>query len=107
LLKPEENQNHNYIMKKDINKLKKSNLKKINFMQNDSSKLKEIPNLIEFKKNHNLIHFNNTSNQNDQSISQKVTFKITNTKENLSKDDTIEIKDTEEKKSEKPPNNNK
>ena len=104
LLKPEENQNHTYIMKKDINKLKKSNLKKINFMQNDSSKLKEIPNLIEFKKNHNLILFNNTSNQNDQSISQKVTFKITNTKENLSKDDTIEIKDTEEKKSEKPPN---
>ena len=104
LLKSEENKGSSFMKKTfkklgSINTFERSSLKKSNFIQNVPITIKGITNLTDSKNNLNLIPPEN------QSLNKIVTLNVPNNKdENISKANTLEMNDTDEKKSENSPN---
>ena len=100
LLKSEENKGSSFMKKTfkklgSINTFERSSLKKSNFIQNVPITIKGITNLTDTKNNLNLIPPEN------QSLNKIVTLNVPNNKdENISKANTLEMNDTDEKKSE-------
>ena len=105
LLKSEENKNNTFMKKSlkhfgSINNLERSSLKKSYFM-NIPSKIKGISNTADSRNNLNMYPPEN------QSLNKVVTLKIQNNIEDKgikNTNDTLEVEDTDEKKSENSPN---
>ena len=121
LLKSDEREGNAFNLKKSlqnlgsINNLNISKLKKVNFIQDIPSNINQISNFTESKNNNtiNIYSSQNNNIKNNQRINNAVNLEEeeeekevdnNNNDEDLSKNDTLEINETEEKKSEKYPN---
>ena len=110
LLKADEKEGNTFNLKKSlqnlgsINNLNISKIKKVNFIQDIPSNINQISNFNESNNNINIYSSENTNIKNNFRINNKVNQEEANVNEDLSKNDTLEINETEEKQSEKYPN---
>ena len=111
LLKAEEKKIGSTSPKKSFNNMgsiktfERSSLKKSNFMQNVPIQIKGISNIQESRNSINIYPQGNIIPSHNPSLNKIVTLNIQNNKnENISRDNTLQMNDTEEKKTKDSPN---